>query len=134
MNRYCTFLSIVLLFAFLNHESRAEETKEQHVKNKKTIELTFAKHFISAISTKSVEACADLVINSEDNKLLEIDYGLSEKAYRKRLRTQSENFLKENREFIHLRNANNSSAISQENFLEIDTYDFEIPKSTLLVS
>lgn len=90
------------------------------------IESAFAKAFIEAISAKSVEGCADLVLTYEDCAALGVDFGLSQRAYRKRLKKQSKNFLKEKREFIDKKNADPNSAITVENFVAIDTYEFAL--------
>lgn len=116
-------LSPILLFA-----NNKKPLMEQIFQDIKKIEEEFSKSFIEAISSKSIEACADLVLSYEDNSTLEVDYGLSEKRYRKRLLEQSENFLKGQSKFIDKKNAALESAISFENFEEINTYDFEIPK------
>ncbi len=121
-------VAIICFTPFLLLANNIESAMKQQNHDIEAIKEEFAKSFIEAISSKSVEACADLVLNAEDNKTLEIDYGFSDKVYRKKLMTQSKNFLKEQRKFIDKMNADQTSAISYENYLKINTYDFEIPK------
>jgi len=90
------------------------------------IKEAFAKSFIEAMSSQSVEACADLLLSYEDCEALGVTPDISKEAYQAALVLQSENFFKEHSSFIEAKNAAIDSALSLENFVKIDTYKFKL--------
>lgn len=105
-------------------------------KNLETIKYHFAKTFIEAISSKSIEACAELLQSFDDQIYLtgataELD--MSKEEYNTLLRKRTKEFLDEISDFIDKKNENADSALTIEHFTEINTYDFEIKEEPFQV-
>ena len=98
------------------------------------IKQTFAKEFIEAFSTKSVEKCSKLILSYDDQIFLageDTDINISRTEYDKNIITPTEMFLEKASHFIDKNNTNTNSQLVFSNIKAVDLHNFEINKELI---
>jgi len=98
------------------------------VKSLELLKNEFSKVFIEAVSSKSVEACTNLVVSYDEQNILfgKDGFGMKEEAYKEALTKQCQAFFKKWDTFIDEKNAHAHTKLILDNLDGVHTYSFEI--------